>query len=101
VFRAEKRCSAFILRVFNLRFSFSVRARRLHAAARTTLAFRCPFKPYRRVNVAKGECTDYAADANAILAKKKCEDDRIDAIRCAGRWAAGPEQGISQGVKKT
>jgi len=40
--------------------------------------FRCPFKPYRRVNVAKGECTDYAADANAILAKKKCEDDRID-----------------------
>ncbi len=38
----------------------------------------CPFKPYKRINVSKGEWADYAADANALLSKKKCEDDKRD-----------------------
>ncbi len=53
----------------------------------------CPFKPYKRVNVSKGEWADYAADANALLSKKKCEDDKRDdhpVRRCAlGALALG------------
>ncbi|MGI6150789.1 MAG: DUF5685 family protein [Christensenellales bacterium] len=39
---------------------------------------RCPFKPYKRIHVTKGEWADYAADVNVLLARKKCEDDKKD-----------------------
>jgi len=39
---------------------------------------RCPFKPYKRIHLTKGEWADYAADCNLLLAHKKCEDDRRD-----------------------
>ncbi len=39
---------------------------------------RCPFKPYKRIHIASGAHADYAADANALLARKKCQDDMKD-----------------------
>lgn len=39
---------------------------------------RCPFKPYKRIHLSKGEWADYAADCNILLAQKKCEDDKRD-----------------------
>lgn len=46
---------------------------------------RCPFKPYKRVNLSKGIWADYAADANLLLAFKKCEDDKMDDHPVRGR----------------
>ena len=49
---------------------------------------RCPFKPYKRINAAFGPCSEYAAAANAVMAYKKCLDDRADEHKLRGTLGA-------------
>lgn len=49
---------------------------------------RCPFKPWKKVNMSLGFWSEFAADANAVIAYRKCLDDKQDEHKLLGSAAA-------------